>query len=109
MSTRSTRVWVLVSVLLGASAAHAQYFTSDFESGKLLTSDTPPGPWDSEYRPASLQPTSVAAHRGNVGAALVDNSPGDGGYDVGPYLDKGTNGSKDQYLRVWIRVEASNA
>ena len=48
---------------------------SDFESGGLLKSDSPPGPWSTSWRPSSantLATSPEAAHRGRLGLRLVD-------------------------------------
>jgi hypothetical protein len=88
--------------------ARAQSFTDDFETGTLLTSDTPPGPWPNgaEVANVSFLPAAVAAHRGQFGALLSDRAGGagqGGGSKVFGSFGSGVN-YEALYFRFWVRA-----
>lgn len=85
-------------------------FTADFETGSLLTSDTPPGPFNDEWLPAPLNTLGAiknAAHRGAYGMRLTDQEQ--------PTEESGQNNVSWRgaplsraFLRFWFRIARSN-
>jgi hypothetical protein len=93
-----------IALLLGASL-----FGDDFESGTLLTTDTPPGQWDVlDPTPMTmLSATLAAAHRGDAGLLLVDNYADAGPAENGN-VRKSLAASANAYARVWMKLNVTS-
>jgi hypothetical protein len=63
-------------LLVPVPSAAADWFSDDFETGTLRSSDSPPGRWDETpiSSPNSLASDATAAHRGLYGLLLTDRS-----------------------------------
>ncbi len=85
-------------------------FDDDFESSTLLRTEIPPGMWDTKDVPAeqTLAPGPAAAHRGDAGLELLDRLSAAGSGSEGRIQLRHPPRTGDLYLRVWIRVYASN-
>jgi hypothetical protein len=90
-----------------AHAAGGVVFGDDAESGTTLTTDVPPGKWDSRRVNMGVTFSAVlgAGHGGgNSGLQLIDNhgvaTSGNEGY-----LTKTVSASVDLYLRFWTSVQ----
>jgi hypothetical protein len=114
---RAASLWVVAASLLAQSAqAQTAVFRDDFESGTLLTSDTPPGQWDYKNTSASspqvtLGLTGAAANQGSLWGLRYSDAAGNGSGSgsepqIGRYF---TARSGDYYVRVAFRLSGLGA
>lgn len=94
-------------MLLVSRPARAELFADDFESGTLLTSNTPAGKWASQSVGASCSVAAAtgAAKRGNFGFAVVDGSS-IAGSGVQGELVRSIASLTNVYARFWFRLGA---
>lgn len=82
-------------------------FSADFETGTLLESQSPPGPFATQTivggGVGQPVPSTAAAHRGRFGARSVDTEPTRTGMESGAEW-YGAPLSPSVHVRCWIRV-----
>ncbi|QRK08840.1 hypothetical protein JQX13_01310 [Archangium violaceum] len=96
---------VLLQPLSGA-AAPGDWFSDDFETGTLRTSDTPAGRWDSTgaSSPNTLTNGTAGAHRGQYGLTVVDRTSNAGSQaNANVVRDPLTT---ELHVRTWLRLRA---
>lgn len=110
MYLRTGSVLALLLGLFGATSSEAAALLDDgFESGTLLTSDSPAGKWGAKLVAPSCSGavTADAAHQGGRGFAVVD---GAGGANLGAQvlLTQSYAPASTVFGRFWFRMTASN-
>src|SRR5579871_1203607 len=101
-----------VCLLSGAAVAAAlPSFVDDGETGTMMTTEVPAGPWNAASFPVptvSMGPVSVAAHRGRYGIRLTDNDGSSGSGTEGAVEFLSSPATGDYFARAWVRLTASN-
>lgn len=85
--------------------------TCNFESGKLLDTDVPPGCFNvsvAPYAQSSMTSSMSAAHRGSFGVRLIDGEASMGNAADTSLFDDTAPTFGDFSARSWVRVVATN-
>ncbi|WP_157774873.1 LamG-like jellyroll fold domain-containing protein [Melittangium boletus] len=91
-------------------AAPIHWFSDDFETGTLRTSDTPAGRWDdaAATSPNTLASGAAGAHRGRYGLTVTDRTSNPGSL-ASASVEPGAPLSSEFHVRTWLRLRAVSA
>ncbi|NMO14775.1 hypothetical protein HPC49_26035 [Pyxidicoccus fallax] len=100
--------FVLLQPLSGF-AAPGDWFSDDFESGTLRSSDSPPGRWDQTavVSPNTLASRAEGAHRGRYGLTVSDSTSTAG--SLASVIAVSDTLASEFHVRTWLRLRSVTA